>query len=251
MKKKILLIIAAGNASRMGYLPKAASIINGKSNLTNTCEKAYDIFDKILVFSNYKNHDLYTNILEPLKEKVEVVAIRSGMGCGDAVLKAFEDLESVSPAWKYEYTICWGDTHFPDSSLLKETANLKTNDTHLIIPVVKEENPYVWFDHDGPDIIRAMFSKRGEKRKVGYHDQSIFRVSYDIIRDLGTMKNVYWRQDRYQYDELIFLDVCHYLYNIGHPAKLFVTKNKTMSFNTETELNEINGLLLSRKIKGA
>jgi len=251
MKKKILLIIAAGNASRMGYLPKAASIINGKSNLTHTCEKAYDIFDKIIVFSNHKNHWLYTRILEPLKEKVEVVAIMSGMGCGDAVLKAFEYVGTVNASRQWEYTLCWGDTHFPNNQLLKEVAALSTTDSDLIVPVMQETDPYVWFDINKLDIIRAMFSKRGEKRKVGFHDQSIFRVSFNLVYKLLAMKDVYWRKDRYQYDELIFLDVCHYMYNTSAPAKIYITKNSTMSFNTETELNDINDLLLNRKIKGA
>ncbi len=244
----ILYIIAAGNSSRMGFLPKAASIVNGKINLYNTVELAYSHFTKIVVVSNEENKKFYKEIIEDFSDKCEVTTIVSGLGCGHAIketLDKFKDTYSIN----YEdCIICWGDTYFQSDELFKEL--IKKEVKSLLIPVVKESNPYVWFKTNSDEIRTAMFSKKAETCDEGLHDQSIFKINIKKVRwALHEMHNVLFKNERYIDNEMIFLNICHYLWNNKTAANFYETKFKTLSFNTQNELKEINDFIKHKNEK--
>ncbi len=241
MNKKVLLIIAAGDSSRMGYLPKAISLINGKPNLLHTIENAYEFYDQIIIASNHTNFDLYKEVIHnyiDLDDKIHLIPIKSGRGCGHAIL---ETLGFIDTNVYDNISICWGDTYFSNKELFENISNIKTT-TSLTIPVIYEKNPYVWFKFSDNKAEQAMFSKRGDKISDGYHDQSIFVINNNFYNHLLTAHNVLDKNGKYINKELIFLDIVHYLWNINEPAHLLILDDKflTKSFNTESELNEIN-----------
>lgn len=244
-KENTLLIIAAGEATRMGSFPKAISLIKGKPNLYNTVEKAYEYFDKIYVFSLDKYVSLYEEVIEPFADKCQVRWITSGKGCGDAVLMALKSIETFQLE---NLVVMWGDVYIVDKKIFEELLD-KPMVSSMLFPVVLEKNPYVWFKHQGnSDIIlatTAMFSKREETVNQGYHDQSIFRINTNHVTDaLVTMKNVLWKNDNYMNGELQFLDIVHYLFNTRGIVQMYETEYVTMSYNTHGELLDINKRLM-------
>lgn len=237
---KTLIIIAAGDASRMGYSPKAAALVNNKPNLLNTVEKAESYFNRIIVFSNEKYEELYKNIVGNL---AEVLVIKSGRGCGHAVMKSIDNL----PSSDREIVMCWGDVYVNDGLIFEEILNYDMEYSPLLIPVQLEKNPYVWFKNTEMIASCAMFSKKGEVIDEGYHDQSIFRFNSNFIGDsLHTMDMVLNRDGLYSNGEMRFLDIVHFFYNMDHSARLYETKYPTLSYNTETELSLINDMFKTK-----
>jgi len=250
--KNILMIIAAGDSTRMGFLPKAASIINGKPNLYRTVELAYDYFDYIFIASNTKNYEFYHEIVENFNDKAIVLTIRSGRGCGHAVLKTmnviskFDDVQDIGNT-----IICWGDVYFMSGEIFKELKikNAVTS-APLLIPVVEENDPYVWFNFDNNRLIHSMFKKRGETTVRGIHDQSIFGANfYKLKEHLTTIHNVLDKNETYLNNEMVFLDAVNYMWNIGDSAQYYITGYKTMAYNDESELREVNKLIRNFKKK--
>lgn len=233
---KVLLIVAGGKASRMNFAPKAASLVNGVPNLYNTVEKALPYFDKIITISNAEYAQIYSDITKEFGEKVSVSVIESGRGCGHAVLESLRIIKD----FESETVVCWGDAYFNDEKIFEEILSTNMLGSPLLIPVVKEEDPYVWFETEDNSVVAARFSKFGEKSLVGFHDQSIFKVNKPtILYALQMMHNVLEKAGKYT-GEMVFLNVCHFLWNIEMPARCYVTEYQTLSFNTESELEEVN-----------
>jgi choline kinase len=253
---RCLAIIAAGNSKRMGGIPKALSFVDGIPNLENTLLKVtdIDIFDKIFVISNKTNYKDFMHVIDMCKSKhniniVECISIESGRGCGHAVMETMNQLISLNLS---ELTICWGDVYFRDGKIFREIVEKGLICPNFIMPVVFENNPYVWIEELRPDDVKdknikwANFSKRGETAECGYHDQSLFRFNFmSIYNALKTMHNVLNKNGVYYSEnkEMIFLDVLRYLHNCEKHAAYYVTEYQTFGYNTETELDELNEYL--------
>jgi bifunctional N-acetylglucosamine-1-phosphate-uridyltransferase/glucosamine-1-phosphate-acetyltransferase GlmU-like protein len=247
---KCLAIIAAGNSKRMGGIPKALSFVDGIPNLENTIKKSHIFFDKIFVFCNSTHKEDFEHVIKNTEKKygldankINLIVIVSGRGCGHAVLESMSQLISYRLSELY---ICWGDVFFENDDIFEELISKKIDRFPLIMPVVYENNPYVWMEHDNSKIICANFSKRGEITEAGLHDQSLFKIDFfRIFNALATMdscldkKGIYNNQNK----EMIFLDVLCYLNNTKRPASLYETKHRTFGYNTETELDELNEYL--------
>lgn len=234
--KNTLIIIAAGNSSRMGSLPKAVLSVGGVPNLENTVQIGQAYFDKIYVVANNKTKNIYESVLK--RYNVTIFDIESGLGCGDAILKALTDkrinLETDN------ILLCWGDTYFPTGRIFSEMIKSETK-SNLSIGVKFEEDPYAWFETKEDKITGVRFKKRGHiSRGLVPHDQSIFKVKKEIIEDLSIMKNVLWRENHYLQGEMIFLDLVFYLSNIKKPAVIVELTDRSYSYNTEEDLEKIN-----------
>lgn len=239
-----LMIIAAGNGSRMGNIPKCLSKIGDKSNLLNTViqsEKAG--YRKCYIVTKEEFLELYANELEGWEWFVEFVTIQSGRGCGHAVLEALKIIPSQ------DLVFCWSDVYFKDEKLLLELKD-KPLDCSCLIPVVFEDDPYAWLAIKADNFIRAVnFKKRGEIINRGLHDQSIFKInSTEILSSLSFCHRVLDKGGFYMNKEMIFLDVCHFLWNNNSPAKFYITEFPTSGFNTIEELNFINNSLKNSKL---
>jgi len=243
---KILLIIAAGNSTRMGELPKAVSLVHGTPNLYNTVDKAYRHYDKIFVSSNTKNFLLYREVLEEFDDKVQIVTINSGHGCGHAVLKTIEAIETDDKFLEsIEHTsVCWGDAYFETDRIFYEITKTGYSEP-IVIPVIVEDNPYVWFetyDYHKTKIANSMFSKRGESTAIGFHDQSIFKIDIQKVKNALTILDTFtYKVSTKSYlQEIIFLDLVNYFYNTNDSCRLYVTEHRTKAYNTKEELADIN-----------
>ena len=158
---------------------------------------------------------------------------KCGSPLKDESIKIIKDSEA-------EVVVAWGDAYFDTEEIFPELLSTDMMDSPLLIPVIKEEDPYVWFEYKQDSIKAARFSKFGEKTMSGYHDQSIFRLNKTtLLFALQTMHNVLEKAGKYT-GEMVFLNVCHFLWNIEMPARSYVTQYPTLAFNTESELEEVN-----------
>lgn len=247
-RQKTLIIIAAGNGTRMGYLPKAISLIGGVPNLYNTVSKALPHFDKIHVISNSTNKGLFAEVLETFNGKITVHTIESGRGCGHAVLESLRLLTKNDLVFD-DFVMCWGDVYFETDAIFIEILKQKMT-SDLLIPLIEEKDPYVWFSIlDETHVGYSFFSKNKEVTDIGYHDQSIFRFNgLQVSHHLGEMHNTLDKNGKYMFgSELIFLNMVNFMFNKDIPASYYVTKHKTVGYNTHDELVMINDFLKKDK----
>lgn len=250
-----LLIIAAGNGTRMGNIsvPKALVNINGIPNLENTLNQVDGIFRNVYIVSNKQNVDKFDSFAgkyigchPEYNGKIRVVAIDSGKGDGHAVMEAMKQIQKIFiDELTEKFFVLWGDAYISNNCIFDECISFdKLYDVKpMLVPVVKEENPYVTFLTDNDmKCISVDFSKRGEKHASGFHDQCIFLCCKTCLENsLDVLNAAYYKNGRYITDsgELTFLYLIHYFYNIDYAAIAIVTDCPQLSFNTPEEVKQI------------
>lgn len=242
-----LIIIAAGNGKRMGNIvvPKVLYPVNGVPNLQRIINAAHEckVFKTIqlvikesakMEFQEYLDKNLY-----PASLDINLIPISSGFGDGHAIMEALTQIVGNGG----EAIIIWGDTYIENGMLFQELSSYQEDCYNIVVPVYKEENPYVTIlaDHN-MNIIGADFSRLNEKHFEGLHDQSVFLINKNAVLDaLRVMHTVLWKNGRYisESKELNFLHAMHFLYNFGEPASCYITEYPTKSFNSIDEVKLI------------
>src|SRR5574344_616345 len=106
-------IISAGSQTRFkSETPKALVDINGKTLLQRNIETMSKYVDKIIVVTSLDNFLLFPSS----NEKVINLPIKSGYGCGDAVLKGIQNFvhDGLDTCF-----IKWGDSLHDKDELYK------------------------------------------------------------------------------------------------------------------------------------
>ena len=240
-----LIIIAAGNGKRMGNIsvPKVLYPVNGTPNLKRILDAAIEsaVFDRVYVVVKEGQYDAFEQYLldNPFKISTVIVPINSGFGDGHALA---ESLYKIN--WESKHAVVvWGDVYIEHSMVFNELVNYVNKCDTVVVPVCKEQNPYVTILADNDmNITGADFSKLGEKHFEGLHDQSVFLINKDATSTaLEAMHRVLWKNGRYisESKELNFLHVMHYLHNYAEPALCYITEYPTKSFNSIDEVKQI------------
>lgn len=240
-----LIIIAAGNGKRMGNIsvPKVLYPVNGTPNLKRILDSAIEseVFNRVYIVVKEGQHDAFEQYLldNPFKISTVIVPINSGFGDGHALKEALPKID-----WESNHAaVVWGDVYIEHSMIFNELTNYINKCDTVVVPVCKEEYPYVTILTDNDmNITGADFSKLGEKHFEGLHDQSVFLINKDATaRALEVMHYVLWKNGRYisESKELNFLHVMHYLYNFDEPALCYITEYPTKSFNSIDEVKRI------------
>ena len=95
---KIGLIIAAGKQSRFKeQIPKCLAKINGTCILNTTVENLSKFCDKVFVVCSTENESYFKDF--------DHVSIVSGLGSGDAILRAIEALSLQNKISKDDYAV--------------------------------------------------------------------------------------------------------------------------------------------------
>ena len=240
-----LIIIAAGNGKRMGNIsvPKVLYPVNGMPNLQRILNAAEDagVFDEIHIVIKASAENDFVDYFHkhPSKVDVNLVSINSGYGDGHAIMEALVQIG----ASKDKAVVVWGDVYIENGMIFKELVSYEDQCFNVIVPVCKEESPYVTILADQDmNVTGADFSKLGEKHFEGLHDQSVFMINKNAaLEALQTMHNVLWKNGRYisESKELNFLHAMHYLYNHDEPASCYITEYPTKSFNSIDEVQRI------------
>lgn len=240
-----LIIIAAGNGKRMGNIsvPKVLYPVNGMPNLQRILNAANDagIFDSVYVVIKESAENDFVDYFHkhPSEVDVHLTSINSGYGDGHAIMEALSQIGATDD----NAIVVWGDVYIENGMIFKELVSYEDQCFNVIVPVCKEESPYVTILADQDmNVIGADFSKLGEKHFEGLHDQSVFMINKNAaLEALQTMHNVLWKNGRYisESKELNFLHAMHYLYNFDEPATCYITEYPTKSFNSIDEVKQI------------
>ena len=222
------LIISAGNQTRFASdRPKALlDTPSGETLLELNMANMHEVCDFVYVVCSHQNRVWF--------DTPEKIVIDSGKGCGDAVMKALQQLP-LKPTDKV--FIQWGDSyHKVDLYRLL----LNTYTSRFLIPCRKEDNPYVCVvpEHNN---VKVHFSKYGETCDSGYHDLSLFYGNaYRLLSYLEEFRDMIDKEGVYKHkhgNEMQFLDVFNETYM---PAEIVeVSDCKGFSFNTLDEFKQI------------
>jgi hypothetical protein len=189
------------------------------SNMKTVCDEVYVVTSK-------DNTKWFTQGYNEL-------IINSGMGCGDAVMRALSllDLDKNDTVF-----IQWGDS-LCEVSLLELLENSYTD--KWIIPCAYEESPYVQIIGTETGV-QVHFSKYGEDVSAGYHDLSLFYGNASAMLDsLTDLHHKYFKDGQYVHphgNELTFLDVFN---ETDLPVSLLPTIFSSFSFNTVQEFTKL------------
>ena len=227
-------IISAGSQTRFdSNVPKALSIIDLEHGLTvldvnlNHLRKHCD---KVYVVCSYKNEIYFSHIQDR-------IVIDSGLGCGDAVLKA---LESISISEDDMCFIQWGDSFTSDNVYLELIKNGTRKDV-ISIACEVSTHPYTQIVPISGLRLKVVYSKYGEGITAGFHDLSLFYGSaMYILTELQLFRNKIYSEEENCYihphgNEMQFLDIFNDVEAQG--SVVYVEDAKSFSFNTIEELN--------------
>ena len=221
-------IIAAGKQSRFNSdVPKALSMVGDKTLLDINLSRLRRVCNKIYVVCSRENKDHFNG-------NYDKIVIKSGFGCGDAVLRALESIDMDDP--NDTCFIQWGDS-LVDSGLYKEMIDQYQG--KWVIPCEKVDNPYVQIVQN-EDKINVRFSKYGEHTSKGLHDLSVFYGSMLKFKNRALAFR-YNKFDGKVYNhkhgnEFQFLDIFN---DTTLGATAYETQYNGYSFNTVDELEEI------------
>lgn len=234
MKKKIGIILAAGKQTRFNSdIPKALNLYDNKTVLEHNISILEKYVDEIYVICSDWSIDKF-KALNIENDKINVVSIDSGHGCGDGVMKSLKLIKEYA-----DILLLWGDSIQDDLVVSRLVDSYRG---YCLVPVVMEEKPYVQFKAGEKHFIHnVLFSKYNHKiDDEGYHDLSIFMFDKELIyKKLYTMHKKYWNGESYKTKsgELVFLDIFNENKNLGKILKMSNVKAK--SFNTLEEFNKI------------
>jgi molybdopterin-guanine dinucleotide biosynthesis protein A len=253
-----LYIVAAGNGSRIkANVPKALLPISDEPCLTTTLQQIGHKFRRVFVVTNALVHDQWRAYFQRLQVTYPELAkfvvdlpIKSGLGDGHATMEGLMAAEIMDDVdLSQDVVIAWGDVFFRNAELIDELLSISPKGSGLL-PAVHESNPYVSLLVDEEmRCVSAEFSKYGEHRESGFHDQSVFRFDRSRLRgSLCTLHGALWKNGRYLAPggELSLLHTFHQLYNTDDPAYVYETAYPTQSFNTVEEVVAIQ-LQISRQ----
>ena len=130
-----------------------------------------------------------------------------------------------------KFFVLWGDIFFTNNKIIEEMYNYDLQyESDILIPVIKEYDPYAYIILDDNNKILKMGYKKIKQIESGYHDQCIFLCDKDTINK--NFQNILNYTDK---DEINFLDIIGHLKNVNY----FETKYEMKSFNDKEELGLI------------
>lgn len=233
------IILAAGNQSRFSSdIPKALGMLNGKCLLDINIEHMSRYVDEVYLVTSTSNNFFF----EDFKDKVNILTIESGFGCGDAVLKSLSllDLQKDDSVF-----LIWGDSVQNNNILYEECLNNYNN--FFIIPLEYQNNPYVDFILSNNKVKNILFTKYGNIITEGHHDYSLFYFNGLYVKSfLVQLYNKYFNIQQNSYsvpnrkNELLFLDLFNLDLNIDAEVVIIENVSSNNSFNTIDELNKLN-----------
>lgn len=244
----VLLILAAGKASRFGGYPKAFCMIDGSCAAQRTVRLGGRYFDRTYLVLNSETWPAYHDAVQGCR----TLAIRTGQGDAHSFLRAARRIREDCGADRI--TLCWGDTVYLDDAAFRKAASLPGTafaDCAGISFASEDPQPYAWYETDGPFIRCSRFRSRDGAVDRGLHDQSLFTFPADTIcRQLEQYMTALGYRDEEDYisgdvsNEMKLLDAFTYFYENRHrgllPMKvMLLAPGTSCSFNTAEELEAV------------
>ncbi len=245
MEEKVLLIVAAGKASRFGGFPKAFCSIGKTTNVENTIEQADRFFRKVYIGVN---EDTFARFRDQI-DCGEMFSIATGQGDAHSLLKCMDYVRGKEPDLKRIY-VCWGDAFFVDGQPFEQfTGKVEEGGYKAAVACALDQKPYAWFElNDKEEIIKSHFaSEEREPIEQGMHDQSLF--SFDIgfadqyLNQYREALGIPYDNDEEmaEKNEMKLLFSFDFLREQGQEFVkcVSIAPDKVLSFNTKEELEAI------------
>ena len=230
------VILAAGKQTRFELnVPKCLMKKDEMSILQNNINILKNYCDEIYLVISKENRKYFKDY----KKQINILEIKSGLGCGDAVLKTIKKINCTN--LDDRMILCWGDSIQNDIFIKQSLIKYNNN---ILVPAVVEKRPYTLFKTDNSlTIKKVLFSKYGDNIKKGYHDLSLFIFNINLVYYYLILNyNYFYRNKKYicRKGELIFLDIFNNpLCKEGKIVEL-KRQNAVNSFNTIEEFKKIN-----------
>ena len=221
-------IIAAGNQTRFNSnVPKALSKLGNKTCLDYTISRLNNVCDIVYIVCSKEKEDYFIDYKN-------IISIESGLGCGDAVLKAFKKFNFNS---NDKCFIQWGDSILEDR-IYTHLKYYSYEDSDINIACRFEHNPYVkLLSSNFNKHVDIYFSKYNEVHGNGLHDLSLFYGNpLRILKYCEIFCNKFFDGNLYKHkhgNEFNFLDIMNETDIIA--SVVIINKVKSYSFNTEDE----------------
>lgn len=224
-------IIAAGNQTRFNSeIPKALSPLNNGTCLDYTINTMSKVCDEVYVVCSEEKEKYFNHY--------DSIPIKSGLGCGDAILKTLRKFNFNDDDLCF---IQWGDSILEDRiyTYLKKHSY---EDSDINIVCRFEHNPYVkLLSSNFNRHVDIYFSKYKEVHGDGLHDLSLFYGSpKQILKYCEIFYGKYFVKDTYKHkhgNEFNFLDIMNETDIIA--SVIIMNKVKSYSFNTEDEYKQM------------
>ena len=238
--KNILLFLCSGTSSRFNGKTKALAKISDSETVIEFNLKNASEFDQVFIVTNESNYSEFEKL--NLKN-VDLIKIKTGNGDSDSLLNALKELEKTEDFENTSLTFCWGDTVFLSDSIFKKL--IKENSEDLLVPCSLDKNPYAYFDFitysgniDGSKILKSYF-KTEKELEIGLHDQSIFKANLKTLFNLlNRFKEYHFKNSNSELKFLKFIDFLN-SENLLNVKCILIDSGNSMSFNTQTELDNI------------
>ena len=252
-EKKVLLIVAAGKATRFNGFPKAFAPVNGIMNIENTIKQAACIYDQIYAAVNEETYGLYKDKLQGC----ELFAIATGNGEAHSLLKSLKYIKKKEPGIR-KITVCWGDAYFSNQMPFKEAEKYEQTaitDRTAVVFCAMDYEPYAWFEVKKGNITRSYFARENGQINEGIHDQSLFMFNIEkAIKYLSSYKEHLGIPDEYTNSrEMRLLNSFAFLYESREyqPAEcVMIQAGNVFSFNTVEDIKKIEAIVISRNRRG-
>ena len=181
--KNMLIIIAAGNGTRLGInIPKIFIPIDDDVSNFNKIISLNHIYDKIIIVLSKKGLEYSRKFIIP--KHVIIFMQEEAMGVKQAIEIALENSNILN---YNSITLQWGDQPFFTDDYRKKFISKHISDK-ILIPLVLKENPYVCFIFD-EEKLKILEKRENENMpNIGFKDIGLFIFS--PIRLLEMMSNL-------------------------------------------------------------
>jgi len=212
------IILASGRSRRFGK-PKPLQEINGVIVVEDLIDKMRTVCDGIYVTVNYKDKSKFEYLTE--EKNVRLLVDNSYSGTGGTLKNIIDKIGED------DYILSWGDNVITDTKFLEDLLNTKDD---LVIPIVREDNPYVSILLDEKEQPHnVLYSKSDYTLKSGWHDFGVFKIGKNIC---GEFDNILGYENEYR-----FLDIINIIYLKKYTSTVLkYSKPYVSSFNTVKEL---------------
>jgi len=244
-----VIILAAGNSTRLKFRPKALYPINDIPNIEYILHATKDFDAKPIVLINSKDIE-YFKVWEDLllkKTSREIFLIPTeAFGSGGSLLYVQDKIEFITTSEETNTIILiWGDiTNIKSSSILKCLLIHSATMSALTIPTCIEKRPYAGVTRDCFGNVIDFFQTKQminkDKPEFGEHDGSFFILNEKKMwQYLNELNNE--QVNTFNSKDVRFEKIVSSFSNVNElvTAVPLLENNETLGFNTKAEANLI------------
>lgn len=254
-----VIILAAGDSTRLKFRPKALYPINNIPNIEYILDATKDFDPKPIVLINSKDIEYFKVWEELLLKKTsrEIFLISTeAFGSGGSLLYKQDEIKSITVSEGRDTIILiWGDiTNIESVSILKSLLIHSTTGSTLTIPTCVKKSPYAGVTRDCFGNVVDFFQRKQmankDKPKFGEHDGSFFIINEKKMwQYLNKLSNE--QADTLNSKNIRFEQIVNKFFRADElvTAIPLLKSDETLGFNTKPEANLIEKKIRTRSVQ--